>query len=212
MIKKWQRHTDSHQVTILRSAKHLPSSYLILVLLSVTFLLIRLPWQAQSIDVYVAFSMTALQWDKMVLYSLLTSTDQPSTLGSSTGTRILVDRSGTSIQRWCSALSPRTAAAIEAAAPVEICWSQTNPRVLSLFVVWPFQPAAESRGRMNGWGEPAQRQLHWSIFEQLSSAPIRVAGVPPFHRWDKCQDMSGCLRPAYWGEPVLADRTSLDPL
>lgn len=156
--------------------------------------------------------MTPLQWHKMVLYSLLTSTDQPSTLGSSTGTHTLAARSRMSIQRWCSALSPRTAAAIEAAAPVEICWSQTNPRVLSLFVVWPFQPAAESRGRMNGWGEPAHRQLHWSIFEQLSSAPSVSLGSPHSSRWDKCQDMPGCLRPAYWGEPVLADRTSLDPL
>ena len=183
--------TDSYQVTALRGENTFHSRLLTLVLLSVTFPLIRLPWQAQSVDVYVAFSMTALQWDKMVLCSLLTSTDQPSTRGSSTGTRILAELSRMSIQRWCSALSPRTAAAIEAAAT-----SRNLPESDKPASSLPLCCVAFSTRRRVPWANERQRRASsktapliniWAA--RLGPRPRRWGPPSIPSRWDKCQDM-----------------------
>lgn len=103
---------------------------LLLLWISFNFLLIWSPSQVKCISVHgeVAFSMKTWKSDIMVLYGLLTSTDQPSTLGPSPGMRHQGKLSRTSIQRWCSslALSPRTAAVIEAAASTCRMWLESD--------------------------------------------------------------------------------------
>lgn len=167
--------------------------------MSLLLLLIWLPWQHLWICVILYENLKS---DTAVLHRLLTLIDQPSILGPSSGMRYLAELSRTSMQRWCCplplSLSLRTAAVIEAVASTSRMWNHTSLWVLSLFVVWPFKPTTQSRGQL-----AETIQLKDNSTDQylrslvLPELPIHVIGVPHSSRWDKCQDMLGCLRPAY---------------
>ncbi|KAK5898252.1 hypothetical protein CgunFtcFv8_015687 [Champsocephalus gunnari] len=98
-------------------------------------------------------------------------------------------------------LSPRTSAVIEAASSTNgMCIESDKPASYFSLCCVAFSthhrvPTGDWLAETNHFKDsPTDQYLSSSALPEL---PIYVTGGPHSSRWDKCQDMAGCLRPAY---------------